>query len=107
MSKILLANIDDININDMKQISVNNYNYLVANINGKIFVTDDSCTHEEAELTMGCLKGDTVKCPLHGSYFDLKTGKALNEPADEPIETHEVILEDGQIYISSEEDNLK
>ena len=54
---------------------------------------------------MGCLKGNTVKCPLHGSYFDLKTGRALNEPADEPIETHEVILEDGQIYISATEDN--
>ena len=50
---------------------------------------------------MGCLKGNTVKCPLHGSYFNLKTGEALNEPADEPIETHEVILENGQIYISS------
>ena len=39
--------------------------------------------------------------------FNLKTGEALNEPADEPIETHEVILEDGQIYISSSEDNLE
>ncbi len=105
MNKILLANIDDININDMKQISINNCNYLVANIEGKIFVTDDLCTHEDAELTMGCLKGSTVKCPLHGSFFDLKTGKALNEPADEPIETHQVILEDGQIFISTSEDN--
>tara|TARA_B100001113_G_C20575581_1_gene390922 strand:- start:183 stop:500 length:318 start_codon:yes stop_codon:yes gene_type:complete len=105
MNKILLANIDDINVNDMKQISINNCNYLVANIEGKIFVTDDLCTHEDAELTMGCLRGSTVKCPLHGSHFDLRTGKALNEPADEPIETHEVILEDGQIYISASEDN--
>ena len=107
MSKILLASIDDIHVNDMKQVSVNNCNYLVANIDGEIFVTDDLCTHEDAELTMGCLKGNTVKCPLHGSYFDLKTGRALNEPADEPIETHQVILEDGQIYISATEDSKK
>ena len=49
MSKILLASIDDIHVNDMKQVSVNNCNYLVANIDGEIFVTDDLCTHEDAE----------------------------------------------------------
>ena len=48
MSKILLANINEININDMKQVSVDDCNYLVANVNGEIFVTDDLCTHEDA-----------------------------------------------------------
>tara|TARA_B100000927_G_scaffold52819_1_gene39804 strand:- start:185 stop:505 length:321 start_codon:yes stop_codon:yes gene_type:complete len=104
MSKVKLANLEDISIGDMKQISLKNYNYLIANVDGQIFIVDDLCTHEDAELTMGCLKGKTVKCPLHGSYFDLVTGEALNEPADEPIKVHHPIIENGQIYINVKED---
>ena len=58
------------------------------------------CTHEDAELSMGCLDGKKVKCPLHGSFFDLVTGKALNEPATDPIKVYEVIIEKGVIYIN-------
>tara|TARA_B100000700_G_C14229835_1_gene483177 strand:- start:136 stop:456 length:321 start_codon:yes stop_codon:yes gene_type:complete len=106
MSKVKLASIDEINIGDMKQVSVNDNDYLIANIDGEIFVADDLCTHEDAELTMGCLKGKTVKCPLHGSYFDLATGKALNEPADEPIRIHKTIIEDGHIYIQKNSEKV-
>ena len=50
------------------------------------FMSQQICVlMKDAELTMGCLSGTKVKCPLHGSYFDLNTGIALNEPADEPI----------------------
>ena len=55
----------------MMQVTINNENYLVAKINDTFYVTTDMCTHEDAELTMGCLSGTKVKCPLHGSYFDL------------------------------------
>jgi len=48
---------------------------------------------------MGCLNGTKVKCPLHGSYFDLNTGIALNEPADEPIKTYKTVIQDNHLYI--------
>jgi 3-phenylpropionate/trans-cinnamate dioxygenase ferredoxin subunit len=48
---------------------------------------------------MGCLNGTKVKCPLHGSYFDLLTGKALNEPAEDPIKIYKCIIEDGGIFL--------
>ena len=95
MSKIKLINVNDIKNDDMLQVSINGENYLVAKINDRFFVTSDMCTHEDAELTMGCLKGTTVKCPLHGSYFDLTSGLALNEPAEDPIKVYKTIIENG------------
>ena len=96
---IKLININDLDDDNMMQVSINNDNYLVAKIDNNFYVTSDMCTHEDAELTMGCLSGTKVKCPLHGSYFDLKTGDALNEPADEPIKTYKTIIRDNQLYI--------
>jgi len=99
MSKIKLINVNDIKNDDMLQVSINGENYLVAKINDRFFVTSDMCTHEDAELTMGCLKGTTVKCPLHGSYFDLTSGLALNEPAEDPISVYKTIIENNHLYI--------
>ena len=99
MSKIKLINVNDIKNDDMLQVSINGENYLVAKINDRFFVTSDLCTHEDAELTMGCLKGTTVKCPLHGSYFDLTSGVALNEPAEDPISVYKTIIENNHLYI--------
>ena len=96
---IKLININDLDDDNMMQVSINNDNYLVAKINDNFYVTNDMCTHEDAELTMGCLSGTKVKCPLHGSYFDLKTGDALNEPADEPIKTYKTVIQDNYLYI--------
>ena len=99
MSKIKLINVNDIKNDDMLQVSINGENYLVAKINDRFFVTSDMCTHEDAGLTMGCLKGTTVKCPLHGSYFDLTSGLALNEPAEDPISIYKTIIENNHLYI--------
>ena len=63
---IKLININDLDDDNMMQVSINNDNYLVAKIDNNFYVTTDMCTHEDAELTMGCLSGTKVKCPLHG-----------------------------------------
>ncbi len=99
MAMIKLIHINDIDNDDMMQITVNNQNYLVAKINDRLYVTEDMCTHEDAELTMGCLSGTKVKCPLHGSYFDLTSGAALNEPAEDPIKIYKTSIKNNFLYI--------
>ena len=48
---IKLININDLDIDNMMQVTINNENYLVAKINDTFYVTTDMCTHEDAELT--------------------------------------------------------
>jgi 3-phenylpropionate/trans-cinnamate dioxygenase ferredoxin subunit len=83
----------------MKRIDVRGRRILLANVDGRWCAVDDTCTHEEASLSTGVLKGELVKCPLHGSRFNVCTGKALEEPAEANLRTYPVRLEGGRILI--------
>ena len=96
---IALCTKDDFNENNMLEVIHENHSYLVAKVDKEYFAVDNMCSHENSELILGCLKDKTIKCSLHGSYFDLETGKPLNEPADEPIKTYPTVLKDNNICI--------
>jgi 3-phenylpropionate/trans-cinnamate dioxygenase ferredoxin subunit len=83
----------------MKRIDIRGRCILLANVGGRLCAVDDTCTHEEASLSTGVLRGELVKCPLHGSRFNVCTGKALEEPAEENLRTYPVRLEGGRILI--------
>ncbi|WP_395104689.1 non-heme iron oxygenase ferredoxin subunit [Actinomadura sp. SCN-SB] len=70
---------------------------LVANVNGTIHVTDDTCTHAEASLSEGDLEEGRVVCPVHWAEFDLATGEALCFPASKPLAVHQAAVEDGMV----------
>lgn len=83
----------------MKRVQVDGKRLLLCNAGGKHYVVDEMCSHEDYSLYLGCIKDTKIKCSLHGSYFDLVTGKPTCEPADEPIQTYVVKIEAGQIWI--------
>ncbi len=87
----------------MKRVDVRGRRILLANVDGRICAADDTCTHEEASLSTGVLEGPLVKCPLHGSRFNVCTGEALEEPAEENLRTYPVRLEGGRILIGLSE----
>jgi nitrite reductase/ring-hydroxylating ferredoxin subunit len=72
---------------------------LLANVGGRLCAVDDTCTHEEASLSTGVLKGEFVKCPLHNSRFNVCTGKAMEEPAEEDLRTYPVREEGGRVLV--------
>ena len=71
----------------------------LAYVDGKVFAVDDLCSHEDASLSKGSLHGECVTCPLHGSRFDLNTGAALDEPAEEPVQTYPVRIDGDDILV--------
>jgi nitrite reductase/ring-hydroxylating ferredoxin subunit len=72
---------------------------LLANVEGRICAADDTCTHEDASLSSGVLKGAWVRCPLHGSRFNVCTGDVLEEPAEEGLRTYPVRVEGERILV--------
>jgi 3-phenylpropionate/trans-cinnamate dioxygenase ferredoxin subunit/ethylbenzene dioxygenase ferredoxin subunit len=40
-----------------------------------------------------------VECPLHESCFDLRTGEVSGPPAKIAVRTHQVGVDDGQIWL--------
>lgn len=74
---------------------------LLARAGGKVFATDRICTHAYADLSTGMMNEEekTVMCPLHLSVFKLETGEPQNLPAEEPLKTYKVKIQDNAIYI--------
>jgi nitrite reductase/ring-hydroxylating ferredoxin subunit len=96
---IELANTGDVAAGSMRCITVNGKGVLLANVQGTYYAADEMCTHEDARLCTGSLKDEYVKCPLHGSRFNLKTGKVMDEPADEDLHIYPVKIEGSKILI--------
>jgi 3-phenylpropionate/trans-cinnamate dioxygenase ferredoxin subunit len=96
---VAVAAVGELKPAQMKRIVVSGRRLLLCNADGTHYVVDEMCSHEDYSLYLGCIKGDKIKCSLHGSYFDLTTGQPTCDPADEPIKTYEVKVEADQIWV--------
>src|SRR5215213_1387742 len=83
---------------------------VVVHAGGVVRAFQGICTHEYFELDKGFLTGGgtpgpdgrpagTLTCALHLSRFDLVTGDALDPPAELPLATYPVSIEDGRVVI--------
>lgn len=70
----------------------------VFNLEGRFFVTDDTCTHGDASLCDGEIDGDVVECPYHQGAFEIATGKPAGAPCTIPLRVYAVKVEDGKVY---------
>lgn len=68
-------------------------------VGGDVFAIDDTCTHEEASLADGTLKGHCIECPYHSSNYDVRTGVPDAPPATKPVRRHEVSVVDGVVFV--------
>lgn len=64
-----------------------------------IHATSAICTHVGGPLDEGELQGSCVKCPWHGSEFDLETGHVKHGPATDAIDVYETRISDGKVQI--------
>ncbi|HVA25449.1 MAG TPA: histidine phosphatase family protein [Chloroflexota bacterium] len=63
----------------MKPSKLEGQPVLLARVDGQVFVMANHCGHMRTLLHQGILAGKTVTCPLHGSQYDLESGKVLRE----------------------------
>ena len=94
-----VASLKDLKTSKLMCVKAQGMRIALAYVDGKVFAVDDMCTHEDASLSKGSLHGECVKCPLHGSRFDLNTGEALDEPAEDAITTYPVKIEGDNILV--------
>jgi 3-phenylpropionate/trans-cinnamate dioxygenase ferredoxin component len=104
---IKIGRLGELQSGKMKRVDVNGRRILLANVDGRFYAADDVCTHENASLSTGSLRGELVKCPLHGSRFNVRTGEVLEEPAEEDLRTYPVHIEGNDILIALTEGGQK
>jgi nitrite reductase/ring-hydroxylating ferredoxin subunit len=67
------------------------------NVDGAVYATRDSCTHESFPLSRGALCGRVVTCALHHWKYDVTTGRCETNPAAH-VRRYETKVEDGWIH---------
>jgi nitrite reductase/ring-hydroxylating ferredoxin subunit len=74
----------------------------IYNVDGKLFATENICTHEYALLTDGMLEGCVVECPYHQGKFDVSNGKVVEAPPYTSLRTFPVRVtgDDVEVLIS-------
>ena len=80
-------------------IEVGEFRVAVFRLGGDFFAISDICTHEFAMLSDGFCEEGRIECPLHQACFDIRTGKALNEPADIDLATFPTRVEAGIVEV--------
>lgn len=63
------------------------------------------CSHQNGPLGEGCVRDGLITCPWHGFQFDPETG-AAPPPFEDRVQTHEVKIENGQIWVKAKPDAL-
>ena len=102
MEKIFVCKTTQISVGQMKKISVNGKDIVVANIGGDYFAINDTCTHASASLSEGKIEDSTIICDWHGAQFDCKNGKLIKFPAKiNDLEVYNVIVEEDNILIET------
>ncbi|AQP44139.1 Rieske (2Fe-2S) protein [Tessaracoccus flavus] len=65
----------------------------------RIYAIEDQCSHGNVPLSEGDVVDDTIECYLHGSTFDLATGRALNLPATAPVRVFACSTDGDDVFI--------
>ena len=60
---------------------------------GEVFAINDICSHADVSLSEGEVEDGHIECWLHGSRFDLRTGKPSGLPATRPVPVYPVTIE--------------
>ena len=84
---------------DGKQVAI------VRDSAGDIHAIDDTCSHANVSLAEGDVEGTTIECWLHGSRFDLRSGKPIGLPAIIPIAVYPVKIDGGDVFVSVTKEN--
>jgi 3-phenylpropionate/trans-cinnamate dioxygenase ferredoxin subunit len=64
-----------------------------------LYAIEDECSHAQVALSEGDIEGCEIECWMHGSRFDLRTGKPIGPPATEPVPIFPVHLDGTDVLI--------
>ncbi|MGP3978333.1 non-heme iron oxygenase ferredoxin subunit [Streptomyces sp. 8N114] len=67
---------------------------------GEVFAINDICSHANVSLSEGDVDECSIECWLHGSRFDLRTGKPSGLPATRPVPVYPVKIEGDDVLVS-------
>lgn len=96
-----VCTVEDVPEGSTRQVIVDGRALLLCHGKDGIYAIDDTCPHEDVSLSLGAFDGNVVRCPLHGSRFCIRSGAVLDPPAETPLTTYTLVIDDGWVHVQS------
>ncbi|KAG7516910.1 apoptosis-inducing factor 3-like [Solea senegalensis] len=90
----------DLQDGQMMEVEVGHHSVLLTRSDGKYSAIGNQCTHYGAPLSKGVLSGHKVRCPWHGSCFNVQTGDLEEFPGMDCLPCHKVKIQNSKVYVS-------
>ncbi len=97
---VFAANLADFQPGKALAVEVDGVDLALVKDGADVYAIADECSHAMVPLSEGDVVGCEIECYLHGSRFDMRTGKPLGPPAVEPVNIYPTRVEDGIVLVS-------
>ncbi|XP_030638940.1 apoptosis-inducing factor 3 [Chanos chanos] len=95
-----VCGVEDLKDGEMMEVNVGDHTVLLARCGGEYTAIGNQCTHYGAPLSRGAISGNRVRCPWHGSCFNVKTGDLEEYPGMDCLPCHKVKIKNKTVYVS-------
>ncbi|GAA0409160.1 non-heme iron oxygenase ferredoxin subunit [Streptomyces luteireticuli] len=93
MTYVRVAALGDLEEDTPKRVEIEGTPVSIVRTEGEVFAIYDICSHANVSLSEGEVEDCAIECWLHGSTFDLRTGKPSGLPATRPVPVYPVKIE--------------
>ncbi|XP_021271519.1 apoptosis-inducing factor 3-like isoform X1 [Numida meleagris] len=98
---------DDIGDGELREVMVAGYPVLLVRNKMEFSALGSRCPHYGAPLSKGVLRGHRLRCPWHGSCFNIKTGDIEEYPSLDCLPCFKVTVEDGKVFVTAKKKDLE
>ncbi|MFI9718888.1 non-heme iron oxygenase ferredoxin subunit [Streptomyces sp. NPDC052396] len=100
MSYVRVATLSELAEDTPKRVEIDGTPVSIVRTEGEVFAIYDICSHANVSLSEGEVEDCAIECWLHGSTFDLRTGKPSGLPATRPVPVYPVKIEGDDVLVS-------
>ncbi|MCW2781473.1 MAG: 2Fe-2S ferredoxin [Marmoricola sp.] len=91
--------IAEVEADEALPVTIGDMEVAVARNGDEFFAIQDLCSHAAVRLSEGEVEDCQIECFLHGSRFDLRTGKPTSFPATEPVALFPIEVRGDDVYV--------
>ncbi|CAL9389961.1 MULTISPECIES: non-heme iron oxygenase ferredoxin subunit [Streptomyces] len=106
---VRVASLGELEEDTPKRVEVEGVPVSLVRTGGEVFAINDICSHANVSLSEGEVEDCHIECWLHGSSFDLRTGKPDGPPATRPVPVYPVKIEgdgpDAAVLVSTTQES--
>jgi 3-phenylpropionate/trans-cinnamate dioxygenase ferredoxin subunit len=103
MNEIVFGNISELEEGKVLSKRFGRDRIAISKYKNNIYAFKDACTHDNAPLDQGEIKGCIITCPRHGAKFDITNGNVLSPPAILPLTIYKANIDNGIIKVILED----